>query len=91
MEIQTVKIIPIGWLVNGYYHVRDSENKNANRIRAWEAAGGVIEPADPPPTPPTDAELIDMAGPVLVAFIKAWARHQDIPLAQIKNAIVAEM
>jgi hypothetical protein len=39
----------------------------------------------------TNEELIDQAGPVLVAFIKAFAKREGLTLAQVKAAIIAEM
>lgn len=60
-------------------------------IKAWLDAGGVIEPMIPEPAEPTNDELIDLAGPVLVAFIKAFAKREGLTMQQIKAAILAEM
>ena len=64
---------------------------NDREIKEFLADGNTIEPADPPLPPPTNEELIDMAGPVLVAFLKAFAKREGLTLQQIKAAIVAEM
>ena len=95
MEITTVK-----WatpdqrdvIVNGQYFVpQDADNRHWLKVLAWQGEGNAIEASDPEPPAPTNAELVDMAGPVLIAFLKAYAEREGLTLAQIKNAIVAKM
>lgn len=54
------------------------------------AQTNTIEAEDPVPTY-TNAELVDLAGPVVVAFIKAYAQREGVSLQQIRDAIVAQM
>jgi hypothetical protein len=61
-----------------------------DKLQEWVAEGNEIAPYVPPPEP-TNEELIDMAGPVLVAFIKAYAKREGLTLAQVRNALIAEM
>lgn len=60
-------------------------------IQKWLDEGNTIFPEDPPIPPLTNEQLIDLAGPVLIAFIKAFAKREGVSLQQIKNAILAEM
>ena len=58
MEIQSVKIISIGWLVNGVFHVPDVEgNTDRQAVLDWIADGNAPDPADPPPVPTLDEKL----------------------------------
>ena len=92
MEIETVKIREDGgYLVNDKYSVpNDTGNRHFQLIQEWVASGNVPTPYTPKPEP-TNAELVDMAGPVLVAFIKAYAKREGLTLVQVRDAIVGEM
>ena len=79
-------------LVNGQHPVPVAlGNRYYHRVLDWVEQGGTIEAADPPPDPPTNSERIDLAGPILMAFLKAYADREGITLQQIKNAVIAEM
>ena len=92
ITIETVKLVEGGWLVNGRYTVPDNpDNRYYQFVQDWIDEGNTPEPADPPPTAPTNQELIDMAGPVLVAFLRAYAQREGLTLQQVRDAIVANM
>ena len=44
-----------------------------------------------PPPPPTGDERIDMMGPVMVAFLKVYARDRGLTERQVRDAIIAEL
>jgi len=94
MNIESVKLTQdqLNYIavVNGRAHTIPiiEGNRHYKLVQEWIAQGGTVDPADPPIT---NAELVDLAGPVLVAFLKAYAQREGITLAQLKNAIVAEM
>lgn len=76
---------------SGTYSVPASgSNRHYRMLMEWVAEGNTIAPYVAPPVP-TNAELVDMAGPVLVAFLKAYAEREGLTLAQIRDAIVAKM
>ena len=81
-----------GVIVNDQYFVpNDTNNRHWVKVEAWVNEGNFITPEDPAPPPPTNQELVDMAGPVLLAFLKAYAAREGLTLAQIRNAVVAQM
>ena len=95
MEISTVQ-----WanaqhdavIVNGQYHVPViTDNRHWVAVEQWINGGNMIASELPEPPPPTNAELVEMAGPVLLAFIKAYAQREGLTLAQVRDAIVANM
>jgi hypothetical protein len=46
MKIETVKLLPSGWLVNGNMGVPDDpHNRNQQDVLDWIEAGGVVAPA----------------------------------------------
>jgi hypothetical protein len=59
-------------------------------LQEWVADGNSIDPYVPP-VPLTNEELIDMAGEVMTAFLKAYANREGLTLQQIRDAILAEM
>ena len=66
-------------------------NRHWNEYLEWVAEGNTADPVDTPLPPPTNDELIDMAGTVLVAFLRAYAKREGLTMKQIKSAIIAEM
>ncbi len=50
-----------------------------------------ILPADPPPPPPTTDQKIDRAGEIFLAFLKAYAQREGLTLAQVRDAIKANL
>lgn len=67
------------------------ENKKYVQLLEWEAAGGIIEPADPEPAPPTNEERVDRLDPVLRAFLRVYATDQGISMTQLRNRIANRM
>lgn len=68
--------------VNGRDVVLSAEEETALRAE-WSAWT--------PPAPPTNDELIDLAGPVMVAFLRAYAQREGLTLRQVRDAIIAEL
>ena len=50
-----------------------------------------ILPADPPPPTPTADQKIDRVGEVFLAFLKAYAQREGMTLAQVRDAIKANL
>ena len=67
------------------------DNADYRKLMQWVARGNTIEPADPEPTPPTNAELVDALNPIVRAFFKVYAQREGVTMQQLKNAIVQEM
>lgn len=71
------------------------ENRSGNLrdafYKRWIADGKPVEPADPPPPPPTADQKIDRAGEIFLAFLKAYAQREGLTLAQVRDAIKANL
>ncbi len=61
------------------------------RVQDWIGDGNTPAPADPPPPPPSADERIDRAGDIFTAFLKAYAAREGLTLAQVRDAIKAQL
>jgi uncharacterized protein YaeQ len=74
VEVQSVKLQPNGWLLNGSVSVPDAPgNSDREAILKWIAAGNVPEPADGP----TQEQLIQQAKMAVYNLLDQTAHQYD--------------
>jgi hypothetical protein len=74
VEVQSVKLQPNGWLLNGSVSVPDAPgNSDREAILKWIAAGNAPEPADGP----TQEQLIQQAKMVVYNLLDQTAHQYD--------------
>lgn len=88
-------------LISGeIWHVPDSmENRHRIMLQKWLDAGNTLDPADPPPTPPTNDEIYDQViqnqkvfkGYVLAVNDGSIVPGAGMTGAQLKTAVKAKM
>ncbi len=76
---------------DGFIVPRLRNNRHWILVEAWVDEGNAIESELPDAPPPTNEELVGMAGPILTAFLKVYAQREGVTLTQIRDAIIARM
>lgn len=77
----------------------DTSNRHRRALQEWTDAGGTLDPADPPPVPPTNEEIYDMViqnQKVLKGYVLSINDGSVVPGsnmtgAQLKTAVKANM